>query len=161
MTDQQPRRYVVRMIGHNGQLIGHRYVLTYQVVDRIAAVTVPQSEALRLFGETGGNTAAVLAPIAEALREKGYDTLMVLPAQSQLVELSEVGTGGPIAGYTELFDEARRLELESAKLLAECAATLIEVSWLHKPSDGAQSAALAVRLRDLANRCAQAYVRKG
>ena len=158
------RRFVIRVLGYRGQLIGHRYVLSYQAIDRIAAVEVPQAEMLRLFGETAGNTVAVLAPMAEALKSKGYSTLMVLPAQTQVVELIEVaggGSGDAPGDYAALFDDAHRLEVESARLLAECTETLVRAVTFLRGSKEPGSQQIVGQLTALAQRTAAAYVSKG
>jgi len=158
------RRYLVRLIGHDGKLVGQRYTLSYQAIDKLAAVSIPQAEMLRLFGETGGNTVAVLAPMADSLKARGYDTLMVLPAQTRIVELVEVqngGTGEAPVDYAQAFDDARRIEVESAKLLAECTATLLRVAAFLATSKDGGAAELRAEVALAANRCAANYVSKG
>lgn len=159
-----PRRYVVRLIGHGGQLVGHRYVLSYQAIDGIAAVSVPMAEMRRLLAETGGNTVAVLQPMEKALRAWGYDTLMVLPAQTQVVALHEVPAyaEGDRPTWEQLFDEARRLEVESAKLLLAAQAVLERVATFlgsAQSSDEVQELRHAVDA--VASAVAAAYVAKG
>jgi hypothetical protein len=159
------RRYVVRLIGHDGKLVGQRYTLSYQAIDRLAAVSIPQAEMLRLFSETGGNTAAILAPMSESLKARGYDTLMVVPAQTRIVELSETASGHPddpqMIQQAAWFDEARRVEGESAKLLVECTAMLLRVASFLAASREAGASELRVEVSLAANRAAVNYVTKG
>ena len=158
------RRYVIRLIGHDGKLVGQRYTLSYQAIDRLAAVSIPQAEMLRLFSEAGGNTAAILAPMSESLKARGYDTLMVVPAQTRIVELVEIvggGTGEAPRDYDRLFDDARQVEVESARLLAEATATLVRVASFLAASKEAGAAELRAEVSLAATRCAVNYVAKG
>lgn len=153
-------QYVFRVLGHQGQVISQRYLLSYQAIGNMAAVVIPQAEMLRLFGETGGNTQAVLAPMREALNARGYTTLMVLPAQAQIVELVPTPSGGEPT-MERLLDDAGKLQLESARLLAECAATLMEVrAYMDRLKDPVATA-LKSKVELTAHRVATAYVSKG
>lgn len=151
-------RYVLRLIGHQGKVIGHRYALTFQAIGRMAAVVVPQAEMLRLLGETGGNTSAILTPMKEALEARGYDTLMVVPAQTQVVELVREGE----ASLDEpVHEEAARLQRESARLLVECAQVLMRVRGALEKCSDPEAPAIRSQVDGLAHRVAIAYVSQG
>ena len=156
------KRYVIRIIGHGGQLIGHRYVLSYQAIGSVAAVSIPQAEMRRLLAETNGNTVAVLQPMAAALKAKGYETLMVLPAQTGVVDLVEVGGCTGETNWEALFDNARQLEIESAKLMLAAAATLERVeAFLEQVQSVPGAQELRHEVDAVANAVASAYVMKG
>ncbi len=160
-------RYVLRLIGHDGRLIANRYTLTYQAIDKMAAVVIPQAEMNRVFTEYGGNTAAMLGPMSEALKARGYETLMVLPAQAAIVELAEVPanettTFANAPTWGEIFDQARAAELESAKLLLEAADTLKRLTlFLRSTMAREEAAAMLPHVEQLGRRLAEHYVSKG
>ncbi|MFA4974607.1 MAG: hypothetical protein WC683_18535, partial [bacterium] len=140
--------------------------LTYQAIDKLAAVVIPQAEMNRVFTEYGGNTALMLGPMAEALKARGYETLMVLPAQAAIVELVEVpaneATLGNAPTWGEIFDQARAAELESAKLLLEAADTLKRLTlFLRSTMAREEAAAMLPHVEQLGRRLAEHYVSKG
>ena len=156
------RRYVLRLLGHGDRLVSTRYHLSYQAIDRMAAVSIPQAEMRRLFLEYNGNTQALLAPMSEALLARGYDTLMVVPAQTQVVELLEVPSYEGSPTWEQVFDDASRLEVESAKLMLEVAHTLERLSvFLRSTLSREEAAAMSPHVEGLAARLAAAYGTKG
>jgi len=127
----RPRRYVLRVIGHGGELVSQRYNLQYQAIGKLAALSVPQAELERLLQDAHGNVSAVLTPMSAALREKGYDTLMVIPAQSAVVELHELPNSPPEAPTPtpeQLFERAKELEVRTARLLLQAREMLAELA---------------------------------
>jgi hypothetical protein len=102
--------------------------------------------------------------MADALKARGYDTLMVLPAQTQVVELVEVnggGTGDAPVDYEQLFDEAHALFIRTAQLLAECTETLTRVATFLQGSKEPGAQPIQAAVVGLAARVAAAYVAKG
>ena len=124
---QEVKRYEMRLIGHDRRILGVRYVLTMQAIGRVAAVSLPMAEARRLFGETGGATSTVLKPMEEALREQGYDTLMLLPAHTKVVELVEV----PATGPDSTAHDAHRAEQHRTTIALRAAAEALAAALQH------------------------------
>ena len=156
------RRFVLQVIGHAGELLSSRYLIQYQAIDKLAAVSIPQAEMLRIARETNGNTSAVLAPMQEALIKRGYDTLMVLPAQAAIVELKEIPPPG--LGTTcvdELFERAKSVELKSAKLLLESMRLLEHVAGALERYKDPDAAMLRSRVDAVLREVAIDYVQKG
>lgn len=157
-TTTLAKRYVLRCLGHKGHLVSQRYTLQYQAIDKIVAVTVPQGEASRLFGETGGNTVSILAPMADALKAKGYETFMVVPSQTEVVELVEMGKEA--LSWEDVFQQASEVEKRSGALLAESILTLMRMlEYLKAKDPGAYG--LNSEITNLIAKLSAEYVSKG
>jgi hypothetical protein len=80
------KRYRINVLGSFGRLLTTRRYY-FQAIGKLAALSIPTAELMRMRNECAGDFEKVLGPMRKALLANGYTDIFILPAQTTLVEL--------------------------------------------------------------------------